>query len=256
MSTSPRPDQPDTPQGEVLHPAYVQVRSVLRAGLEQPEAAPVEVRDAALAAAMAEAAVLNPEVPSITARRSIRLVGSQRWMAAAAGLVVLFGLGTVARQIGDTSGSGGSASRVLSATSGAAVSAAPVADASVPARAAPVTDAAGAVAKGLGTIPPGNTFVNTTVAGTPGVTSAAVGLLAVGSVADLATLPDQYAPVVTDTVAGQVSTRPDTGCVLTTGEVVVAEVSFNGTPAWVVRNAAAGTSRLLGLDCSELAHTP
>ena len=260
MSTTPRPEQPDGSPAEVLHPAYEQVRSVLHAGLEQPEAAPAEVRDAALAAAMAEAVALNPAVPSLTARRSIRLEGSQRWMAAAAGLVVLFGLGTVARNLGDTSGSAGSASRALDAS----VVSTPTADASEPASmgtAAPGsansgTAAPGASTKGLGTIPPGNTFLNTTVAGSPGVTSAAVGLLAVRSVADLATLPDQYAPVVANTVAGEVSTRPSTGCVLTVGEVVVAEVSFNGTPAWVVRNATAGSARLLGLDCSELARTP
>ena len=116
MSTTPRPEQPDGSPAEVLHPAYEQVRSVLRAGLEQPVAAPAEVRDAALAAAMAEAVALNPSVPSLTARRSIRLEGSQRWMAAAAGLVVLFGLGTVARNLGDTSGSAGSASRALDAS--------------------------------------------------------------------------------------------------------------------------------------------
>ena len=152
------------------------------------------------------------------------------------------------------------ASRALDAS---AVST-PTADASEPASmgtAAPGsvgsgTAVPGASTKGLGTIPPGNTFLNTTIAGTPRVTSPANGLLAVGSVADLATLPDQYAPVVANTVAGEVSPRPNTGCALTTGEVVIAEVSFNGTPAWVVRNAAAGTSRLLGLDCSELAHTP
>jgi hypothetical protein len=254
MSTSPRPDQSDTPQGEALHPAYEQVRSVLRASLEQPDAAPVEVRDAALAAALAEAAVLNPEVPSLTARRSIRLEGSQRWMAAAAGLVVLFGLGTVARQIGDTSGSGGSASRVLSAANGAAVTAAPVADASTPSEAALSTLAPGAIAHGLGTIPPGNTVVVGTAA--PGVSTAAGSLLGVATAADLTTVPDLFAPVVTDTVAGQVSTRPDTGCVLQAGEVVVAQVNFAGTPAWVVRDASTGSARALALDCHELAHTP
>lgn len=251
MTDQPRPTPPESPDDEALHPAYQQVREVLRSSLHEPAPAPNHVREAALAAALSEApAALGTTTPSLTARRSLRLTGQQRLVGAAAGLLFLFSLGYVARNIGDTSGQASSAARDSASTALDASTRTGTQTAEVQPTMAP-----GAA---LGTQPesPGATAT--------GVSAAAKALSAVQSASDLLAVPDQFTgdqPLVSGTgtatpnIASGVA-RPDTGCTLDPAEVVVAEVLFQGIDTWVVRNSATGTVRAIALDCHEVAHAP
>ena len=253
MTDHPRSQSPDDPADTPLHPAYQQVRDVMRATTDQPPAAPADVLEAAMAAAMAQApaALGTGSAPvSLTARRGLQLSMRQRWVTAAACAVVLFAIASVERQRNTPTSAG---SRTVAAAS-TNLDAGNTQEATAGSMAPVAKDS-------LGTIPAG---------GISGVSSPAKVLVSVGSAAELLAVADQFtsaapdpsgtAPLSTNatvaTAASAVDVRPSTGCTLLPGEVVVAEVSYQGTDAWVLRNATSGAVRAVGLDCTELAHAP
>lgn len=255
MTDHSRSQSPDDPIDMPLHPAYQQVRDMLRAATHEPTPAPTDVLEVAMAAAMAQApaALGTTSAPaSLTARRGLHLTMRQRWVTAAACAVVLFAIAAVERRANTPTSS---YSRTL--TTAAPSAGADTQQASV--------GSAAPVAKGaLGTVP---------TDAITGVSVPAKSLIAVGSVSDLAAVADQFSSAVPDpsgssgslplatnaavgTAAPAADVRPSIGCTLQPGEVVVAEVSFQGTDAWVLRVVATGAVRAVALDCTELAHTP
>lgn len=253
MTDQPRSQSPDDATDTPLHPAYQQVRDVLRRSTEQPSPAPSEVLEAAMSAAMAQApaALGTSSAPSsLTARRGVHLTMRQRWVTAAACAVVLFAIAAVERRANTPSGS---YSRSLTTS----------VDANAGGNEQQATAGSLApVAKGsLGTVP---------ADAVAGVSTPAKSLLSLNTVAELMAVTDQFASAAPDpsgtapiasnaavaTAAPAADVRPSTGCTLSSGELVVAEVNYQGTDAWVLRNATTGAVRAVALDCTELAHAP